>query len=74
MAKDRNPNTSYPSRSHESEGHPYRHIDEYHYGSDGKLESETHGIEVPDEIADEIDAEHDAERDSSNDNDSSSSK
>lgn len=59
MAKTKNPNTSYPSRSHTSEKHPERHIDEDHHGPDGKKESSTHGIEAPEEIMDEIDKEHD---------------
>ena len=38
------PNTTEPSKSHESSGHPYRHVDYYNYGEDGKKEGETHGV------------------------------
>ena len=54
------PNTSEYSKSHTSDGHSYRHVDEYSYDSRGEKASETHGVELSSEMMDKIDSEYDS--------------
>lgn len=56
MGKD-TPNTCKPSKSHTSESHPYRHVDEYAYDSKGNRDQkyDSHGLKWAEKVMDSID-------------------